>query len=142
MKKNAEAQVFRLWKAYQDIKIHTASAKSLISATGFIISACNPRSQLCEQSFNRRKTQKLQRYLESNHIEFKLLLVGDVTFSWSEPSFLIFATESQARNLARIYQQNAVYQLKQGELWLVPVLLGQVTPTSMGPVSTFISGNS
>ena len=141
MKKNAEAQVLRLWKAYQDIKIRIDSVPCLLSSNGFIISACNPKSQLCEQTFNKRKSEKLQRYLVSKSVAFQPLLVGDPCFRWSEPSFFISGTTSQAHNLARIYQQNAIYQLKQGELWLVPVLLRQFSDTLLGDVSQHICDN-
>lgn len=66
MKKNAEAQVLRLWKNYQDIKIGLKSTATQLPDDAFIISACNPKSQLCAASTNRLKTEKLQRYLQRN----------------------------------------------------------------------------
>lgn len=137
MKKNADAQVLRLWKAYQEIKIRTLEADNIRLSAGFIISAGNPRSVLNNPQKNRLATEKFRRYLQNNNIVFQELLVGDPDFNWSEHSFFAQVTASHALNLAKQYQQNAIYQVKQKDLWLLPVLMKNVTATNLGSLTRF-----
>lgn len=137
MKKNAYAQVLRLWQAYQTIKIRGNDGKIATLSSGYIITACNPESRVCSARQNRLKTEKLQRYLESHKISAQPVLVGDPDFNWVEPSFCCALDEKHAFNLARQYQQNAIYQIKDNELWLIPVLLKQLAVISLGALKNF-----
>ncbi|MCC2608046.1 DUF3293 domain-containing protein [Planctobacterium marinum] len=137
MKKNAYAQVLRLWKAYQSIKICNSDGCKPDLPDGFIISACNPESKVCSAQQNRIKSEKLQRYFASHSLVHQSLLVGDADFDWVEPSFWADINEKQAINLAALYRQNAIYQIQQSELLLVPVLLKGLTTTSLGMLSRF-----
>lgn len=137
MKKNAYAQVLRLWQAYQAIKIRSNDGNIVTLSPGYIITACNPESRVCSAKQNRLKTEKLQRYLESHDISAQPVLVGDLDFNWVEPSFCCTLDEKRAFNLARLYQQNAIYQIKDNELWLIPVLLKRFPEVSLGPLKNF-----
>lgn len=101
-------------------------------SSGFILSACNPRSILNNPQKNRLNTEKLRRYLQNKRIEFQELLVGDLEFNWSEHSFLVEVPAPHALNLAKLYRQNAIYQVKQKDLWLLPVLMKNVKATNLG----------
>lgn len=51
------------------------------------------------------------------------LLAGNRDFTYYEPSLAILLTQSEAINLAKDVEQNAIYWIENDGLWLLPVLM-------------------
>nr|WP_243468251.1 DUF3293 domain-containing protein [Vibrio vulnificus] len=63
---------------------------------------------------------------------FCSVLVADKACCWSEESFAVEINLNYALNLAREFQQNAIYFVEQGELFLVSCLSDE-RKESLGP---------
>ena len=142
MKKLHTSPNFALWQCYQDIKIRFQNRASLavsqkLGDEYLIITACNPKSFPLSDQQNRLQTQKMRRYLKTKQIKFCEIHVGNVDFSWSEHSFAMKLSLNRGVNLARIYRQNAIYCVRNGTLWLLPVLLNEYKSENLGPVEDF-----
>lgn len=138
MKKVHISQVFGLWQNYQEIKLRFPAQQSIPVASFSIITACNPRSRLLSDKFNSLRMQKMQRYLNSKKIAHLQVTCGSPDFSWQEPSFALLQPLEPAIRLAKLYEQNAVYYVKNKELWLVPVLISGVEARMMGKLADFL----
>lgn len=139
MKKVHKPQEFALWRIYQRIKFRFPEQISIPNKTFQIVTACNPKSVQTETRHNCLKMQKMQRYFESTKRKYILMECGDANFDWSEPCFLVSLVARDWENLARIYQQNAIYEVNNGVLWLLPVLLKNVEATRLGNFEDFLS---
>lgn len=141
MKKNAKPQVLALWQTYQNVTFKFPGVLRLQNHPFYILSACNPGSQLLTLDKNNLRTQKLRRYLLNRKIEFSELFCGDINFDWQEASFAIVTSETQIINLARLYEQNAVYWVDDGILHLVPILMKGVTTVKLGLFEQYCADN-
>lgn len=138
MKKVYSSQEFDLWGCYQRIKFRFPEQLSLPFNTFQIVTACNPKSVQLETRLNSLRIQKLQRYFESTKRVYFDVECGDENFGWSESSFAVSLSARDWLNLARLYQQNAIYEVKDGELWLIPVMLKNVKATRLGFFEDFV----
>ena len=138
MKKVHKPQESALWLNYQRIKFRFPEQLSIPFDTFQIITACNPKSVQIETQRNCLKMQKMQRYFESTGREYFKIECGDENFVWLEPGFAVSLAIADCKNLANLYQQNAIYEVKNGLLWLLPVLLKNVEATPLGCFEDFI----
>ncbi len=81
-----------------------------------IITAWNPRSKRSSHSLNRTNNQRLQHRLKG--YDWTLLVAGDPTFTWCEESFAVELDLSTALSIAREFEQNAIFYVRDGELFL------------------------
>jgi len=138
MKKNADIQVSSLWRQYQNIRFRDMSYPTTLPADFHVLTACNPGSKMLPQFKNTLRTQKLARYLDNKQIDFGTVDCGDRQFNWVEASLLVDCNLDECIRLARLYQQNAIYSVVSGELFLVPTLMIGVSKVALGKFSDFL----
>lgn len=138
MKKVLNSQVFHLWRNYQGVSFRHHEKLTIPWSDFQIVTAYNPRSVQLPTQANLLKMQKMQRYLESKNIQYRRLECGGRNFVWSEPSFAVKMETLKCINLASLYQQNAIYEIRAGELWLVPLLLKQFDEVCLGVFEDYL----
>ncbi|MGD8112073.1 DUF3293 domain-containing protein [Vibrio sp. TRT 17S01] len=108
----------QLWQAYCDP--YFRFERSVKFAEFAIITAWNPNSKWRSEKENCLNNQLLLQ--DINHNQYIEVVVGDEQFSWSEASFAVEMSRSEAICLARRYQQNAIYYVQREALWLLSCL--------------------
>jgi Protein of unknown function (DUF3293) len=76
-----------------------------------LVSACNPYSRVMPPGWNRRMQERLRQALRRRTVEPGLGSLG----RWSESHWLVFADPRPVRRLARLYRQNAIVIVRQGQ---------------------------
>ncbi|MER0459904.1 DUF3293 domain-containing protein [Aeromonas caviae] len=99
-----------------------------------IVTAWNPASRWVGLRRNARRQRALVRQVGECPV------MGEVWGSdederWQEASLLLPLSQSEAIRLAARFGQNALYWVREGELWLVPVLL-EGTPCHLGALAS------
>ncbi|USD40665.1 DUF3293 domain-containing protein [Vibrio sp. SCSIO 43135] len=107
-----------LWEAYSDCYFRFSN--HCTEPCFAIVTAWDPASKLMPYQYNFVKNQHLQQSL--NCYSWTKVLVGDQQFSWSEESFAVAISSQKAVALGKQYQQNAVYYVEHGELFLLSCL--------------------
>ncbi|WP_083601622.1 DUF3293 domain-containing protein [Vibrio quintilis] len=103
-----------LWAAYSS---SCFDFKSEMSAGDFsIITAWNPASQQLPESVNCVNNKRLLKMI-SNY-EWASVRVGDTQFKWIEESFAVAVDLETSLRIAREFGQNAIYYVRQGQLFL------------------------
>lgn len=90
-----------------------------------IISAQNPAGQTEHPYLNLRRDNELQACLNRQRLPYRSVIGSAPDLSFQEKSWIVLCDKSQAIQLALQFEQNAIYWVEQGELFLVPVLLSQ-----------------
>lgn len=88
---------------------------------------------------NKLRMEKLQRYIDTTSFECQKVLCSSPDYSWNEPSFAVAMPVVQCVTLAKLYKQNAIYQVKEGALWLVPALIKGVDSLYLGKMANYIN---
>ncbi len=104
-----------LWNSYSNSFFHFESEWNILSYV--VITAWNPYSNLRSNVDNCINNQNLERYLQ--HANYVVVDVGDKDFKWHEESFAAEISVDEAISLAIVFQQNAIYYVTGGELYLV-----------------------
>lgn len=104
-----------LWRAYSEICIEFITEWD--SENYVIITAWNPQSRKLSNELNRIKNLDLEQRLKI--YDYQNVKVGNPSFSWVEDSFAVEMTLAQGCELAQKYQQNAIYWVENGVLFLV-----------------------
>lgn len=117
-----------LWHSYSNSFFHFPSEWK--SERFAVITAWNPASIMRSNQENCISNQSMKTRLKGLH--FCSVRVSDEACSWSEESFAVEMTLSDALNLARAFQQNAIYFVEHGVLFLVSCLSNQKRE-SLGP---------
>ncbi|MGP8307016.1 DUF3293 domain-containing protein [Vibrio sp. YIC-376] len=104
-----------LWNSYSNAFFHFESQWSVLSYV--VITAWNPYSNLRSKKDNCITNQELVKRLQ--HTNYVPVTVGDRGFEWYEESFAVDITIEEAISLANEYQQNAIYYVTDGELYLI-----------------------
>ncbi|GMQ45538.1 DUF3293 domain-containing protein [Vibrio sp. 10N] len=105
----------QLWRAYSRIAMRFLSEWECDSFA--IITAFNPRSQKVSEEENCIKNLTLERDFAG--FPYVSVNVGDPSFEWVEASFAVHMPLAQACELAQKYEQNAIYWVENGVLFLV-----------------------
>lgn len=121
----------QLWLIYQQTYFRWQD-KPLTAQPFSIVSARNPLGNIASNKENQLLHYKLQTQLKRHAIVYAHIIAGDGSFHFTEPSFAIQQSLSEAIDLAEQYQQNAIFWVAEGALELIPVLLQQVSPISLG----------
>ena len=90
-----------------------------------IISAQNPAGNTEHPYLNLRRDKELQAYLNLQRLPSRSVIGSAPDLSFQEKSWIVLCDKSIALQLAQKFQQNAIYWVQQGELFLVPVLMPQ-----------------
>ncbi|GAL37988.1 hypothetical protein JCM19240_2912 [Vibrio maritimus] len=123
----------QLWSAYSSIAMRFLTEWECDSYA--VITACNPRSRKLSDEENCIKNRELERNLaDFCHVSVN---VGDPSFEWVEASFAVDIPFSQACELAQKYEQNAIYWVENGVLFLVSCDEDQ-TKKNLGLLSQYV----
>ncbi|MEV3826461.1 DUF3293 domain-containing protein [Aeromonas caviae] len=122
-----------LWENYRKVCFIAPFAPPHCPAYA-IITAWNPASQWVGLRRNARRQRALVRQVG------ECLVMGEVWGSdederWQEASLLLPLSQPEAIRLAARFGQNALYWVREGELWLVPVLL-EGMPCHLGALAS------
>ena len=90
-----------------------------------IISAQNPAGVTGHPYLNLRRDKEFQAYLNQQKLPYRSVIGCAPDHSFQEKSWIVLCEKNTAITLARQFEQNAIYWVEQGELFLVPVLLTQ-----------------
>ena len=104
-----------LWKAYQ--QSYFFLIRQIPMHEFAIITACNPESHLISDRENDRRNRLLESEFSGYHYE--TIMVGDIKKNWIEESFAVELAQNDAVELAKKYQQNAIYYVSGGQLFLI-----------------------
>ncbi|BDR14544.1 DUF3293 domain-containing protein [Vibrio sp. STUT-A11] len=104
-----------LWNAYANSFFRFETKWNVL--TYVVITAWNPYSNLLSKEDNCIINQKLERRLK--HVNYVPVTVGDSTFEWYEESFAAQISIEDAIALANEFQQNAIYYVSHGDLYLI-----------------------
>ncbi|MFQ2102226.1 MULTISPECIES: DUF3293 domain-containing protein [Aeromonas] len=111
-----------LWENYRNVCFIAPFAPPAWPAYA-IVTAWNPASQWVGERRNTRRQRALMRLLGEQSV-MGPVWGGDADECWQEDSLLLPIAQEEAIRLAARFGQNALYWVAEGELWLVPVLLG------------------
>lgn len=104
-----------LWRAY---KLSYFFLSEPLTMDKFaVITACNPQSQLTNDRENNRNNRLLEQDISA--YRYQVISVGDSKKSWLEESFAVELSQNDAVELVKKYQQNAIYYVSEGQLYLV-----------------------
>ncbi|WP_158108088.1 DUF3293 domain-containing protein [Vibrio furnissii] len=104
----------KLWQAYSRVRF--AFESPLRKRSFAIITAWNPKSQRLSNNENCVNNQRLQQKLMN--YDWSEVVVGDDHFDWFEESFAVVMPLDTALQLARDFDQNAIYYVMNDELML------------------------
>ena len=90
-----------------------------------IISAQNPAGQTEHPYLNLRRDNELQACLNQQRLPYRSVIGSAPDLSFQEKSWIVLCDKSCAIQLALQFEQNAIYWVEQGKLFLVPALLQQ-----------------
>ncbi len=88
-----------------------------------IISAQNPAGNLVPAAHNRLLDCQFEQQLRLSKLPYRSLIGASPDFSFQEKSWAVLCNKAQALAFAHQLQQNAIYWVEQGALYLVPALL-------------------
>ncbi len=112
----------KLWQAYSHVRF--AFESPLRKRSFAIITAWNPKSQRLSNNENCVNNQRLQQKLMN--YDWSEVVVGDDHFDWFEESFAVVMPLDTALQLARDFDQNAIYYVMNDELMLHSCIDGRV----------------
>ncbi len=104
-----------LWNSYSNSFFRFKSEWRILSYV--VITAWNPYSNLRSKEDNCITNQELEKYLQ--HVNYVPVTVGDRGFNWYEESFAVEFSIDDAISLANEFQQNAIYYVTRGALYLI-----------------------
>ena len=100
-----------------------------------IITAHNPRGEILDNEKNANLNRLLCQRLQGT--EHKSIIGCSLDLKHQEASFAVVCDKSQAIELARQFDQNAIYWVENGELWLIPAVL-KWPPKLLGDLFSYI----
>ncbi len=112
----------QVWHYYQQTQFLLTQALS--STLSFaIVTAHNPRGQILCAPQNRLLDRQLQQRIDKLHHPYRTLIGSSIDSSHMEKSWAVPMAKSAAIELAKEFQQNAIYYIDRDKLLLVPCLL-------------------
>jgi hypothetical protein len=113
-----------LWESYKSsvFLCHQALNCSIDFA---IISAQNPAGNVEHPYLNLRRDNELKACLDQQRLPHRSVIGSAPDLSFQEKSWIVLCDKTQAIKLALQFEQNAMYWIEHGELYLVPVLMQQ-----------------
>ena len=126
-----------LWQVYGNAKFRPLHSP-LPKVPFAVITAHNPRSQIVSDRQNQANQQGLIKELSALGHSYSQVLVGNEDFSYSEPSLAVAMAKSDAIALGKRYQQNAIYWVENGSLYLLPCLMQGQQQQLLGAFDGFL----
>ncbi len=111
-----------VWHCYQQTQFLLTQALSPTLSFA-IVTAHNPRGKIMFAPQNRLLDRKLQQKIEKLRRPYRSLIGSSADLSHMEKSWAIPMEKLAAIELAKEFQQNAIYYIHQDQLQLVPCLL-------------------
>lgn len=105
------------------------------SDTFVIVTACNPLGEILSDIDNARLHKNLADQLQLQNLSFREILGASPDLVHQEKSFAIDVNVERGIALAQQHQQNAIYQVQNDQLWLIPVLMNQSESLYLGRFS-------
>lgn len=120
-----------MWQLYQQTQflMDQLICKDITFA---IVTACNPGGQIMPLETNRVRDNILQREIAEQEWVSRSLYGCSPDFSHRERSWALIIERDEALSLAGRHQQNALFWVEQGELFLIPCLLKGYEETHLG----------
>ncbi|MDW6001712.1 DUF3293 domain-containing protein [Vibrio mangrovi] len=103
-----------LWQAYAST--HFLFYQDFNVPEYAIITAWNPKSRLLSYQDNRSNNEQLCQCFSDNY--WAMVLAGDKAFEWVEESFAVAICLELALNLARQFEQNAIFYVRDETVFL------------------------
>ncbi|CAH1594422.1 DUF3293 domain-containing protein [Vibrio rotiferianus] len=119
-----------LWHAYSESYFRFEQEWS--SHQYAVITAWNPYSKLRSNKENCISNHELEQCLKG--MKYVPVTVGDRGFQWFEESYAVEIKPQKAIALAKIFKQNAIYYVVDGELHLISCV-GEETRQVLGEIS-------
>jgi len=129
-----DADVNELWGAYQAVRLQLVEIPTQWPQFA-IITAYNPGSIRHSAGENRELDARLLAQIQALALPHCRGFCCGLDGDWREPGWAVACSLKAALKLATDYQQNAIYYISDGRLFLEPVLLSQVSRVDMGPCS-------
>lgn len=104
----------QLWQYYSEVKFDFE--EPFLNDCYAVITAWNPQSRRLSHNENRLNNQRLQ--LKLIDYDWVSVTVGDAKFEWFEESFAVAMELGMALDLARTFEQNAIYYVRSNILYL------------------------
>ncbi|MGR5205862.1 MULTISPECIES: DUF3293 domain-containing protein [Vibrio] len=105
----------KLWNAYAGSVFRFKTQWQVSSYA--VITAWNPNSNQRSKEENCISNQALEKQL--NHVNYVPVTVGDDSFEWYEESYAVELSPAEAIILAKTFDQNAIYYVVNGVLYLI-----------------------
>lgn len=107
--------------------------RSEIPPSFFVITAHNPDGRKVDGAANERADDRFRKLLGRLRFEHFPVTGGSLDFSHAEPGHGVVATREQALSLARHFRQEAVYEIREGRVFLVSALDPPGLDEDIGP---------
>ncbi len=110
-----------LWESYKSSVF--ICYQPLGDAVNFaIISAQNPAGAVQHPHHNLRLDCEFESHLDLHQLPYRAIIGSSPDLSFQEKSWAVLCEKNLALQLARQFQQNAIYWVEAGQLYLVPAL--------------------
>lgn len=128
----------KLWLLYQQTQF--LLDQNLCDEVSFaIVTACNPKGELMPTECNRVLDNSLQREIGSKAWVARSVYGCSPDFSHRERSWALLIDRAEALSLGTRYQQNAIFWVESGELFLLPCMLQGFEEMHLGKFRTRVT---
>ncbi|NTS78510.1 DUF3293 domain-containing protein [Catenovulum sp. SM1970] len=124
----------KLWQIYQSVYFVFEQNQNMPADDFAVITAMNPKGQPVGSEENRKQMNDLAKVLHESEVHFFKTLVMSQSYDYAEQSHVCICNLTQAKKWGVLFEQNAIYYVRSGKLYLEPcllnvqsVLLGQFT---------------
>ena len=90
-----------------------------------IISAQNPKGEIYPLQHNLTLNREFETHLNDLHLPYRTLIGASPDLTFQEKSFAVLCDKASALDMALQFEQNAIYWVEAGQLFLVPALMPQ-----------------
>ncbi len=108
----------KLWLIYQNTYFDMPKLPNL-KKNLCVITACNPFGTTLSNEQNIYRNSELAHDLDAMANDVIELSAGNIDFSYCETSFIFECDKEQAVELGKKWQQNAIFWIEQGTLYLI-----------------------
>ncbi|MFK5923388.1 MAG: DUF3293 domain-containing protein [Verrucomicrobiota bacterium] len=102
---------------YQQVRFHCEQKE--LPAAFFVVTAHNPEGNTVDDIANQMANEQLRAELESLNFKNFHVTGGNSDFSHAEPGYGIVCTREEALRLARKFRQDAIFEVREGKVFLV-----------------------
>lgn len=125
-----------LWDIYKSAVFLSCQPFGL-SERYAIITACNPKGEMLTDCENRARDYRLQKLMSQHKANYRCVYGCSPDLSYREKSWMVNLEKDQAIEVGKAFDQNAIYWVEDGLLFLTPCLSSENEET-VGAVSSRI----